>query len=114
MQLASPSQNNDSSNGLDKDIPNITIECNNSESNSSSHVSFKYSSNHQTFDEQITSNQSFESVGETEDKDQQIRILTSKLDASDKETSELKKEIERLRDMLENNRMECNTKPDKT
>lgn len=97
MQLASP-QTNDRSKDSEKDIPDNTFESSNLADNSPNQ-SFSYSI--QSVDQQFTSIRTDRCLNETEDKDRQIRILTKKLNASDKQTSELLKEIERLRDMIE-------------
>lgn len=53
----------------------------------------------------VEKSMSFESSGfdveEHEDKDTQIRILSNKLIEKDKQTSEMQKEIDRLRDIIE-------------
>lgn len=97
MQLASP-QTNDRSKDSEKDIPDNTFVSSNLADNSPNQ-SFSYSI--QSVDQQFTSIRTDRCLNETEDKDRQIRILTKKLNASDKQTSELLKEIERLRDMIE-------------
>lgn len=97
MQLASP-QTNDRSKDSEKDIPDNTFVSSNLADNSPNQ-SFSYSI--QSVDQQFTSIRTDRCLDETEDKDRQIRILTKKLNASDKQTSELLKEIERLRDMIE-------------
>lgn len=97
MQL-SP-KNSDSSIASDNNIADITFEYNNS-SQHLANQTLNYSLNIQTIEERITSIRSDESNNENEDKDMQIQMLTKKLDASDRETSKLKREIERLRDMI--------------
>lgn len=83
MQLASP-QTNDSIKDTQTEIPNVT----NQDDSASKTDSVSHS-----FVSQLKSN-------ENDDKDKQIQILSNKLIESDKEAIELKREIERLRDII--------------
>lgn len=94
MQLASP-QTNDSIKNTE--LPNVANQ--DDSANKTNSVSYSFVSQtaeHTTLSESLGLNNS----NENDDKDKQIQILSNKLIESDKEASELKKEIERLRDII--------------
>ncbi|XP_055314285.1 eukaryotic translation initiation factor 2-alpha kinase 1-like [Sitodiplosis mosellana] len=96
MQLASPLAN-DSLKDIRTNIPNVSVEGGDLATIASSE-SFSFVS--QTA-EQTTVFKSFGlDLDEDKDKDRKIQILSNKLIESDKEANELKKEIERLRDII--------------
>lgn len=105
-----PSQSTDCSNGSRTDISSAYSACafnnindgDDMSSSTSCSMKFTHTEEHTTL---------FKSLGiqfsdENNVKDKQIQILSDKLIESDKKTSELEKEIERLRDIINKKRNE--------
>lgn len=98
MQMSSSPQVNDSLNESGTDVPNVTIHGGDSVNRTSSlNCSFNERTTEQTT---LFKSLGLEISEDNEDKDRQIQILSNKLIESDKEANELKKEIERLRDII--------------
>lgn len=103
MQLAPPTSQsiNSSVEVCENSISNMNFECSDIKVNSTNHQSISFSSNSYHIDEHLsTSVKMAGSSNESEEKDRQIRILTNRLSASDKEANDLRKEIERLRGII--------------
>lgn len=93
MQVSSsqPIHTNESSDDSRTDIPSVSIQHNVSEMVSYSGTNDKSSA---------LKSLEFDFLHENDDKDKQIEILSNKLIESDKRASEMKEEIERLRDLI--------------
>lgn len=98
MQMTSPTPPNDNS---VNNIPDTIVSFESSELHANLiHQAINHSMETNHVDEQVSSTNANGYFNETEEKDRQIRILTNRLSASDKEASELRKEVQRLRDII--------------